>query len=94
MKLGEYMEDDDSGYLKDKAERDAVEDNRLRVNALYALLEHHRTTANAAMDLVYAQGRMLEKWAESSDEKKSELWKDLHAKGDALRETLTPTNRS
>lgn len=41
-----------------------------------------------AWALVHAQGRMLDGWAEGDDAAKRQLWRDLHRKGDELREAL------
>lgn len=82
------MLNDDSGYLAEKAIRDAREQERLRNTVVGKLLEYIIKVDKSAMDLVHAQGRMLEKWSEVSEEKKQELWKDLHQKGEALRQLL------
>ena len=39
-------------------------------------------------ELVKAQGRMLEHWAESDDAGKRDLWQELHRCGDDLRAIL------
>jgi hypothetical protein len=40
------------------------------------------------MELVRAQGRMLERWSEGDDNVRNQLWKNLHEAGDRAREVL------
>lgn len=79
---------DDSGYLKEKYAQDERNDEHLRRTALWQMSKRLMEIDKAAWELVYAQGRMLEQWAESSPEKAEQLWKNLHEKGGALRELL------
>lgn len=55
---------------------------------LKQVLGKNKRLKRKAWDLVHAQSRMLEAWAESDDQGKAELWSDLHHKGEALREEL------
>ena len=47
------------------------------------------TVTRAAWALVYAQGRMLDRWADGDEKVREGLWRNLHAAGDALREALS-----
>jgi len=79
---------DDSGYLLDKYKRDEVTEANANRIVIGALLTRNREVEAAAWELVRAQGRMLEKWADGDDSVKAQLWKDLHYKGETLRELL------
>lgn len=38
--------------------------------------------------LIYAQGRMIDRWSDGDDAVKKELWGELHSKGAQAREYL------
>lgn len=48
----------------------------------------HQAENRAALDLASAADRMRDDWAESSPARQRELWSDLHAASDALRNVI------
>lgn len=57
--------------------------------ALKHVLEALEETQQVAKQLVLAQGKMRDNYAEGDDSVKNGLWRDLHEKGDACREVLS-----
>lgn len=57
--------------------------------ALKHVLEALEETQQAAKQLVLAQGRMLEGYADGDDAVKRDLWRNLHSNGSACREVLS-----
>jgi hypothetical protein len=47
-----------------------------------------RRRFRAARDLMVAADRMRDRWAEADDAVKRDLWRNLHARADDLREAL------
>ena len=47
-----------------------------------------RRRFRAARDLMVAADRMRDRWSEADDSAKNDLWRELHARADELREAL------
>jgi len=60
--------------------------------ALSYVLKANEEMQQAAKELVIAQGRMLDKWADGDENVKAGLWINLHEKGDACRDVLAKYN--
>lgn len=60
--------------------------------ALKHVLEALEETQQAAKQLVLAQGRMLDRYADGDNAVKEGLWRNLHEKGDACRKVLSKYN--